>query len=65
MSATHQTMQAEKLLQAAGVTIKVVMKPRQIRSDCSLAIRLDPAELARALAVLEEKGLRPRGVHHL
>lgn len=65
MSATHQTMQVEKLLLAAGMKIKVVMKPQQIKSDCSLAIRVDPADLGQALALLEGKGLRPRGVHNL
>lgn len=65
MSATHQTMQAEKLLLAAGMKIKVVMKPQQIKSDCSLAIRVNPGDLEKAMALLEEKGLRPRGVHKL
>lgn len=65
MSATHQTMRAEKLLLAAGLPVKVVMKPQRIKSDCSLAIRADPADLERVLALLEENGLRPRGVHHL
>lgn len=65
MNATHQTMQAEKVLQEAGLEIRVVMKPQRIKSDCSLAIRLNPVDLERTLALLKEKNLRPRGVHHL
>ncbi len=41
---TYLTFQAERALKNAGLTCKVVTKPRDISSDCGLAIRVSAAD---------------------
>jgi hypothetical protein len=62
---THETLKAESVLQAAGVTCKVVMKPSGIRVDCGLAVRTEEAAREGALAALRSAGFEPRGVFSL
>lgn len=64
-SSTHRTLEAEKRLQAAGLTLKVVMKPSAIKIDCGLAIRIAPETRALALQVLTDAGLEPAVVHEM
>lgn len=64
MKATHETMKAEKILKSADLPFKVVVKPKQIKSKCGLAIRIDPDDLARIVAALAAGGVKPHEVYH-
>ncbi|MCP3175528.1 MAG: DUF3343 domain-containing protein [Desulfuromonadales bacterium] len=55
----HRVMEAEKILKAAGADILLIPVPRQLSSDCGLAIRYASAEQAVVTAVLRDKGLLP------
>lgn len=55
----HRVMKAEKILKLAGADILLIPVPRQLTSDCGLAIRYAPAERERVEAVLEREKLAP------
>ncbi len=55
----HRVLHAEQLLKEAGVEFLLIPVPRQLTADCGLALRVDPAHLGRALAVLAAAGLEP------
>jgi hypothetical protein len=55
----HRVMQAEKVLKQAGAEILLIPVPRQLTSDCGLAIRYSPAAQAMVEEVLRREGLQP------
>ena len=53
----HRVMKAEKVLKGSGLAILLIPVPRQLTSDCGLAIRF-PLELRSVVeAALSESGL--------
>ena len=63
-STTH-ALRAEKVLQQAGVRIKMIPTPRQLSSDCGMALRFDRGHRARVAAVLEENRVPINGIHEI
>lgn len=59
---THETLKAETELFGGGVTCKVVPKPSSITLDCGLAVRIEESDQEKALLVLRQHKLEPRGV---
>lgn len=59
---TFLTFKAEKALNAAGVSCKVVTKPRHVSSDCGLAIRFDASDEPAVTALMSEKSIEYIGV---
>jgi len=55
----HKVMKAEKLLKLARVEMMLIPVPRELSSDCGLAIRFAEAVEPQVLAVLEEAELPP------
>jgi hypothetical protein len=62
---TAHAIRAEKVLQRAGLTIKMIPTPRQLSSDCGMALRFAWAEEARVAAVLDERQVPTNGIHAL
>lgn len=60
---TAHAIRAEKMLLQAGFKIKMIPTPRQISSDCGLALRFDRAQAAQVAAVLDEKRVPINGIH--
>ncbi len=60
---TAHAIRAEKVLMQAGFTIKMIPTPRQLSSDCGMALRFDRAEEARVAATLEENRVPRGGIH--
>jgi len=58
-------LRGESLVQAAGLTCKLIPVPRELSSDCGTALRFNWVERDRIAAVLEEAGLETEGIHHL
>jgi hypothetical protein len=58
-------IRAETVLQKAGIRGKMIPTPRQLSTDCGVALRFDRAERDRVVAVLAEKQLAIEGVHDL
>ena len=55
----HRVMQAEKILKKAQLDILLIPVPRQLSSDCGLAIRYAPVEHENVLAALQGAGINP------
>jgi hypothetical protein len=53
----HQVMKAEKLLKGQGVKIDLIPMPREISSDCGVAIELPWGSKREVLDLLEEHRL--------
>ena len=54
---TSAALRSEKVLQRAGLTVKLIPTPRQFSSDCGIALRFDQAELTRVQSLLEAAGV--------
>ncbi len=50
----HRVMKAEKLLKGKGIKIDLIPVPREISSDCGVAIELSGNLEAEALLILKE-----------
>ncbi len=60
---TAHAIRAEKVLQRAGHQIKMIPTPRQLSSDCGMALRFDRADEDRVSAVLKENKVPLKGIH--
>jgi hypothetical protein len=60
---TSHAIRAEKVLMQAGVTIKMIPTPRQLSSDCGMALRFDRTDKACIVATLEENQVPINGIH--
>jgi hypothetical protein len=60
---TAHVMRGEKVLDQAGVRVKMIPTPRQISSDCGVALRFDRQESDRVAAILAENGVPVKGVY--
>ena len=59
----HRVMKAEKILKGADVPIQLIPAPRQISSDCGLALRYTPDDAERVQVLLTGEGLPPAEVY--
>ncbi len=59
----HRVMKAEKHLKRAKIEILLIPAPRQLTSDCGLAIRYAEDVRSVVLNVLAEEGLEPAEVY--
>lgn len=53
----HKVMQAEKLLKKEKLPVLLIPVPRQLTSDCGLAIRFSGEALGDVLGTLDQHGL--------
>jgi hypothetical protein len=60
---TSQVMRGERVLGQAGVRVKMIPTPRQISSDCGMALRFDREESDRVVTILSENSVPVRGVY--
>ncbi|HIE38636.1 MAG TPA: DUF3343 domain-containing protein [Anaerolineales bacterium] len=63
-SANHAP-KAEKALQQAGITCKLIPVPRRLSSDCGVCLRIRRADQETALRVLEKARVEIEGVHEI
>lgn len=50
----HRVMKAEKLLKGEGMKVDLIPIPREINSDCGVAVEVDAGIGEKALLLLEE-----------
>lgn len=62
---TSHAIRAEKVLTGAGLRVKMIPTPRQLSSDCGMALRFDPDIRSGVAAVLEENGVPLSGIHEI
>ena len=60
---TAHAIRAETVLEEADVPIKLIPTPRQLSSDCGIAVRFDCVDRTRVTAILEEKRVPINGIH--
>jgi Putative Se/S carrier protein-like len=60
---THEVLSVEKRLKAGGVPMRLIPVPRQLTSDCGLAIRVPLKERGRVREILSAAALSPKSVH--
>jgi hypothetical protein len=62
-NSAHRVMKAESLLKSRGFSILLIPAPRQLMTDCGLALRISPEIRGEVLQVLEEEKLLPAFVN--
>ncbi|HEY74564.1 MAG TPA: DUF3343 domain-containing protein [Thermoflexia bacterium] len=62
---TAHALKAEKALQRAGLSCKLIPVPRHISSDCGVCVRIHRADQEEVLEVLETVGVGIEGVHNI
>jgi hypothetical protein len=60
---TAHALRAEKVLKRAGFVIKMIPTPRQLSSDCGMALRFDRQREAQVVTALEENKVPTNGIH--
>ena len=60
---TAHAIRAEKVLVRAGVENKMIPTPRQLSSDCGMALRFDRKDEEQVAAVLRENRVPLNGIH--
>jgi hypothetical protein len=53
----HQVMKAEKVLKERGTTVDLIPVPREISSDCGVAIQVPSEVSEEVLCFIGERGL--------
>jgi hypothetical protein len=63
-NSAHRVMRAESRLKALGLPILLIPAPRQLQTDCGLALRFTEEGRADVMAALEREKLLPEFVSH-
>lgn len=58
-NSAHRVMKAENILKAQSMDILLIPAPRQLQTDCGLAIRMNETDRDTVMKILEENGLLP------
>ena len=62
---TSHALRAEKVLERAGISCKLIPIPRHLSSDCGVCVRVGRADGDAALRVLEDAGAEMDGMHNI
>ncbi len=54
LESVHRVMRAEKVLKEKGIAVDLIPVPREINSDCGVAVELDTGSGEEALKILGE-----------
>jgi len=61
----HQALRAEKVLMEEGLKITMIPVPREISSDCGVALAFACGDEMRVKAVLDSNTVKIECIHHL
>ncbi len=62
---SHYALKAEKICKDVGVKVMLIPLPREISSDCGVALIVHPEARPKAEGLLEGGGIPLNGVHHI
>jgi hypothetical protein len=62
---TSHAIRAEGVLEGAGFRVKMIPTPRQLSSDCGMALRFDRAEEEPVAATLGENKVPVNGIYRV
>lgn len=60
---TSMAFRAESCLLRAGLSVKLIPTPRNLSSDCGIALRFDWPDRAEVDAALQHAGVETAGLH--
>jgi len=60
---SHHAMQAEKVLQNAGFSVKLIPGPKEISPNCGVALQFDYLTKKKVEEVLQNKNVKYEAVH--
>ena len=60
----HQALRAEKVLKKEGIAVTILPVPRDISSDCGIAVKFPCEEESRIKTVLDTNNVKVAGYHH-
>lgn len=58
-NSAHRVMKAESILKSRGLPILLIPAPRQLMTDCGLALRISPDIRDEVVRILTEEQLLP------
>jgi hypothetical protein len=58
-NSAHRVMKAESILKSRGLPILLIPAPRQLMTDCGLALRIGPDIREEVMRILAEEQLQP------
>jgi hypothetical protein len=61
----HHALKAEKVLLKEGLAISMIPVPREISSDCGVALKFECEEEASVAKILESNMVKIESIHHL
>jgi len=61
----HQALRAEKVLMEAGFKITMIPVPREISSDCGVALAFACEDEAKVKTVLDSNTVKIECIHHM
>lgn len=61
-NSTHQALQAEKVLEDAGLSIDIVPRPPELSADCGLAIEFAEPDEPAIKALLADRRIEYAGI---
>jgi hypothetical protein len=62
---TSSALRGEKVLQRAGLTVKLIPTPREFSSDCGIALRFDWTQVEGIEGTLDSAHVEIAGVRQL
>lgn len=62
-NSAHRVMKAESLLKSRGLSILLIPAPRQLMTDCGLALRIAPEIKDEVIRILAQEQLQPAYVN--
>jgi len=62
---TSSALRGEKVLQRAGLTVKLIPTPREFSSDCGLALRFDWHQAEQVSTLLDAANVEMASIHPL
>lgn len=62
---TSAALRAEKVLQSAKIALKLIPTPRELSSDCGVALRFNWQEAPAVEHILKEAKIDVSGIHEL
>lgn len=65
LGSTSAALRSEKVLQQAGIEIRLIPVPRELSSNCGIAVRFAWADREEVSRALDEAGVEPEGIHPL
>jgi hypothetical protein len=64
-NSAHRVMKAESILKSHHIPILLIPAPRQLMTDCGLALRISPEDREQVMGILEQEQLQPAFVNRL